>query len=75
MLLVEDEAALASAVVECLRDAGFVVTHAGDGEAALDASARRTFDVIICDLKMPRLDGPAFYRAIVERLRRRWRGG
>ena len=24
----------------------------------------RTFDVIVCDLKMPRVDGPAFYRAI-----------
>ena len=27
---------------------------------------RATFDAVICDLKMPRLDGPAFYRAIVE---------
>jgi two-component system NtrC family sensor kinase len=66
VLLVEDEPGLASAVVECLGDAGYVVTHAADGQAGLDATARRTFDAIICDLKMPRLDGPAFYRALVE---------
>jgi signal transduction histidine kinase/CheY-like chemotaxis protein len=66
VLLVEDEPGLASAVVECLGDAGYVVTHAGDGQAGLEATARRTFDAIICDLKMPRLDGPAFYRSIVE---------
>jgi len=66
VLLVEDEPGLASAVVECLGDAGYVVTHGADGQAGLDAIARRTFDAIICDLKMPRLDGPAFYRAVVE---------
>ena len=64
MLIVEDEPALASAVVEGLGDAGYVVTHAVDGEAALASVAAQTFDVIVCDLKMPRLDGPSFYRAI-----------
>ncbi len=64
VLIVEDEPALASAVVEGLTDVGYAVTHAGDGEAALASVAAHTFDVIVCDLKMPRLDGPAFYRAI-----------
>ncbi|HEY8549037.1 MAG TPA: ATP-binding protein [Vicinamibacterales bacterium] len=66
-LIVEDEPALASAVVESLRDAGYVVTHAADGEAALAATAGTTFDVIVCDLKMPKVDGPSFYRAIAAR--------
>ena len=35
MLVVEDEAALASAVTDALRDAGYVVEHASDGEEAL----------------------------------------
>ena len=64
VLIVEDEPALASAVVEGLIDAGYLVTHAADGEAALESVAARTFDAIVCDLKMPRLDGPSFYRAI-----------
>ena len=35
MLVVEDEAALAAAVTDSLRDAGYVVEHAADGEQAL----------------------------------------
>jgi signal transduction histidine kinase len=64
VLVIEDEPALAIAVAEGLTDAGFAVTRAADGEEGLARLRERTFDVIVCDLRMPRLDGPAFYRAI-----------
>jgi CheY-like chemotaxis protein len=64
VLVVEDEAKLASAVVDALRDAEYVVEHARDGEEALDLIKTHSFDLVICDLKMPRLDGKAFYRAL-----------
>jgi two-component system NtrC family sensor kinase len=64
VLVVEDEAALATAVADALTDAGFVVDRAGDGEEALATVRERPYDLVICDLKMPRLDGRAFYRAI-----------
>jgi len=64
VLVVEDEAKLASAVVDALRDAEYVVEHARDGEEALELIRAHAFDVVICDLKMPRLDGKAFYRAL-----------
>jgi two-component system NtrC family sensor kinase len=64
ILLVEDEAKLASAVADALGDAGYVVEHASDGEQALAKIAERSFDVVICDLKMPRVDGKAFYRRL-----------
>jgi signal transduction histidine kinase/CheY-like chemotaxis protein len=64
-LVVEDEAALAAAVAEALTDAGFTVDRAADGEEALARVRERTYDVIVCDLKMPRVDGPAFYRTAV----------
>jgi signal transduction histidine kinase/CheY-like chemotaxis protein len=64
VLVVEDEPALASAVSDSLTDAGFVVDRAGDGEEALARVAERPYDLVICDLKMPRVDGMAFYRAI-----------
>lgn len=64
ILVVEDEAKLASAVVDALRDAGYLVEHAPDGEAALDRIKAQAFDVVICDLKMPRLDGKSFYRML-----------
>jgi len=64
ILVVEDEASLASAVVDALSDAGYQVDHAADGEMALERINAQSFDAVICDLKMPRLDGKAFYRAL-----------
>src|SRR5262249_51340254 len=74
VLVVEDEAKLADAVVEALKDAGYIVEHAADGEQALalieskpdrgGASAGLKYDLVICDLKMPRLDGKAFHRQL-----------
>jgi signal transduction histidine kinase len=63
-LVVEDEPALATAVAEALGDAGFQVERAGDGEEGLTRLTQGTFDLIVCDLKMPRIDGMQFYRAI-----------
>jgi DNA-binding response OmpR family regulator len=64
VLLVEDERALATAVGEALTDAGLNVDYAGDGEEALARVRQTTYDVVICDLKMPRVDGKMLYRAI-----------
>jgi len=64
ILVVEDEAQLASAVVEALRDAGYLVQHAADGEEALQKVKAKPFDLVICDLKMPRVDGKVFYRTL-----------
>ncbi len=64
VLVVEDESALASAMAEGLRDAGFSVDRAGDGEEALELVRAHVYAIVICDLKMPRLDGIGFYRAI-----------
>jgi CheY-like chemotaxis protein len=64
VLLVEDERALALAVSEALIDAGLRVEHASDGEEALARVRQSSYDLVICDLKMPRVDGMALYRAI-----------
>jgi two-component system NtrC family sensor kinase len=64
ILVVEDEAKLANAVVEALTDAGYVVHHAPDGEQALAMIDESSYDLVICDLKMPRLDGKAFHRRL-----------
>ena len=64
VLLVEDERALATAVAEALTDAGLKVDHAGDGEEALACLRHENYDAVICDLKMPRVDGMTLYRAI-----------
>jgi CheY-like chemotaxis protein len=64
ILVVEDEAHLASAVVDALTDAGYVVEHARDGGEATERVQAQPFDAVICDLKMPRVDGKAFYKLL-----------
>ena len=64
VLVVEDEPALAVAVAEALGDAGFEVDRAGDGEEGLTRLTEKSYDLIVCDLKMPRIDGMQFYRTM-----------
>jgi signal transduction histidine kinase len=64
VLVVEDEAALGAAVAESLQDAGFTVDRASDGLEALERVHQQHFDLIICDLKMPRVGGMEFYREL-----------
>jgi two-component system NtrC family sensor kinase len=63
-LVVEDEVALGEAVADALKDEGFLVDRAADGDEALGLVATQPYDVIVCDLKMPKLDGPAFFRKL-----------
>ena len=64
VLVVEDEAALGAAVAESLQDSGFRVDRASDGLEALERLRQKPYDLIICDLKMPRLDGTQFYHEL-----------
>jgi DNA-binding response OmpR family regulator len=57
ILVVDDDQELRENIREILADAGFAVTVAASGEAALDCLERQTFDVILLDLIMPGLDG------------------
>jgi two-component system cell cycle sensor histidine kinase/response regulator CckA len=64
ILLVEDERSLAAAVMDMLKDAGYTVTYAADGRDALTHVERTRFDLVICDLKMPHLDGKELFRVL-----------
>ena len=57
ILIVEDETALASAMAESFTDAGYLVDRATDGEDALAHLEGGHYDLIVSDLKMPRMDG------------------
>jgi signal transduction histidine kinase len=63
-LIIEDEPALGDAVAAAMADEGFRPDRAADGEEALSRLRERHYDVIICDLKMPRMDGVTFFREI-----------
>jgi signal transduction histidine kinase/ActR/RegA family two-component response regulator len=66
VLVAEDESALSTAVSEALMDAGFQVDCARDGQEALDRIKAKTYDLLICDLKMPRMDGPTLHRLLTQ---------
>ncbi len=65
ILLVDDEDAITNDLASFLKRAGFDVTIAADGEAALRRAADVQPDLIVLDVLMPRLDG----RAVLRRLR------
>jgi two-component system, OmpR family, response regulator len=66
-LLVEDDATIAEFVGRGLREAGFVVDHATDGEAGLTSALAQPYDVAIVDVMLPRRDG----LSVIETLRQR----
>jgi len=66
-LLVEDDAPIAEFVARGLREAGFAVDHATDGEAGLSCAAAQPYDVAIVDVMLPRRDG----LSLIETLRQR----
>jgi DNA-binding response OmpR family regulator len=57
VLIVDDDAAIREISARILMRAGFTVDVAPDGEAAWDAVGRQSYDLIITDQNMPRLDG------------------
>lgn len=64
ILVVEDEPAVAQLVVDVLREEGHHLDAVLDSQEGLARIARSTYDLVICDLRMPRLDGPAFYDSL-----------
>ncbi|MGB1075781.1 MAG: sigma-54-dependent transcriptional regulator [Flavobacteriales bacterium] len=57
ILIIDDEAAIRSALREILEYEGHKVVDEPDGAAGVRTATRKRFDVIFCDIKMPRMDG------------------
>ena len=68
ILVVEDEADLASAVAAGLRREGYAVDVAADGASALERIATAPYDVVCLDLNLPDLDGLEVCRRVVLKL-------
>jgi two-component system sensor histidine kinase RpfC len=63
VLVAEDDAINAKLITSLLRKAGHRVTLVHDGEVALHTARDGKFDVVLVDLRMPRMDGIDFTRA------------
>lgn len=65
ILVVEDEPTVARLIADVLSEEGHAVDTVLDGREGLELAQARGYDLVICDLRMPHLDGRAFYRQLV----------
>jgi two-component system NtrC family sensor kinase len=64
ILIVEDELILATGLARLLRRDGHTVDTAANGRLALAKLDERAYELILCDVRMPELDGPTLYRLL-----------
>ena len=60
VLIMDDDRALRKTLSEILSYEGYKVDEAGDGEEGLKKFREKTYDVVLCDIKMPKIDGIEF---------------
>jgi DNA-binding NtrC family response regulator len=63
-LLVEDEDDVRACIASSLEDAGHRVTQASDGEQAAALIGTRMYDLVICDVQLPKVDGITLARRL-----------
>lgn len=66
ILIVDDERAIRNVLKDILSNEGYKVEEATDGEDALKKFSSATYDVVLCDIKMPKLDGIEFLQKAIE---------
>jgi two-component system, OmpR family, response regulator len=64
ILLIEDDADIAEALIKGLQSNGYVVQHATDGQAGFDEALNHPYDVLIVDRNLPNLDGLTLVRQL-----------
>ena len=67
ILVVEDEPTVAELIADVMREEGYRVDVVLDSREALGRLEKKHYGLVICDLKMPNLDGPGLYRALLSR--------
>lgn len=60
ILIVDDEKAIRKTLGEILSYEGYKIDEAGDGEEGLKKFKEKNYDVVLCDIKMPKIDGIEF---------------
>ena len=64
VLVIEDDKKIASFVVNGLKQNGFAVDHASDGENGLAMAQVVTYDAAVLDIMLPKLDGLSLLRQL-----------
>ncbi len=66
ILIIDDEKAIRKTLTEILSFEGYKIDEAADGEEGLKCFREKTYDVVLCDIKMPKLDGIEFLQKASE---------
>jgi two-component system response regulator AtoC len=66
VLVIDDEPNMRHMLTALLKKAGYAVTVAADGVDGLSILESKAFDLILCDVRMPRMDGLSFLKQITE---------
>jgi CheY-like chemotaxis protein len=66
-LVVDDEVSLRELIADVLVGYGYEVEMAADGAEGLRLCAQSRYDLILSDLRMPKMDGAAFYQALQDK--------
>ena len=66
ILIIDDEASIRRTLRDVLEYEGFKIDEAGDGRAGLKAALNNPYDVVLCDIKMPKLDGMELLEEVMQ---------
>lgn len=66
ILIIDDEASIRKTLSEILSFEGYKITQAVDGEEGLKLFSENTYNAVLCDIKMPKVDGLEFLEKAIE---------
>lgn len=66
ILIVDDEKSIRKTLSDILSYEGYKIEEAADGQEGINLFRKKTYDVVLCDIKMPKIDGMEFLEQAVE---------
>ena len=66
ILLIDDEKSIRNVLKDILQHEGYRIEEAADGEQGLQKLAAQPFDLVLCDIKMPKMDGLEVLQQIMQ---------